>query len=122
MMKISLKEKIELTPWLLLISLSGASFILLPDRFTLGILCGGMISGINFVGLKRDIQIFLNGGGKKKLILRFYLRLTAIGLLLYLLISREAVDIFALLLGLSLVVISFAVVLFTERKNVLQES
>ena len=84
-------------------------------NFTLGILAGGLISILNFYGLRRGLEKAFGtiGGGQRParapLMLKYFLRLAATGIALYVLLVKTTADIFGLVLGLSTVI--FAIVL-----------
>lgn len=104
-----LQKRIEITNWVLVAALTAGSLVLQSDRFTLGILCGGLISVINFHGLCRNlVNVFTVNLNRARpaLMIRYYMRLAVTGLLLYLIISRNIVDVIGLVIGLSVVVLN----------------
>ncbi len=122
-----LQKTIEKISWLLLAALIALSGIFLSPRFTLGVLCGGLISIVNFRLLYRSLSGFLQQvagkGAKPSVLFNFYLRLAATGVVLYFLISRAITDVIGLLMGLSIVVISImiAVGMMLAKKSYLEE-
>lgn len=106
-----LQKKIELMSWLILAVFLAFSGIFLSHRFSLGVLCGGLISILNFRMLYRSLRGFFDRiavGAKPSVIFNYYLRLAVTGVVLYFLISRAITDVIGLLAGLSIVVISIA--------------
>lgn len=93
------------------IMLLASSFFAARD-FTLGLLVGGLISILNFYGLCWGLQkAFGQWEADSKLsktpfVVRYLLRLAAIGLVLYVLLARTTADIFGLVLGLATVIIA----------------
>jgi len=57
--KTIMQRNIELGNWVLLGMLLIFSFLFLSDRFTLGVLLGGLISIANFHWLSRDLRVAL---------------------------------------------------------------
>ncbi|MDP2268499.1 MAG: ATP synthase subunit I [Deltaproteobacteria bacterium] len=105
--------------------LSGA---LASANFTLGILAGGLISILNFYGLCQGLQTAFgqlgNGNaGKAGMMFKYLLRLAITGLILYLVLAKTKTDIFGLVIGLAVVVISiiFSVILTFFDKSYLEE-
>jgi len=121
-----LQKRLERTNWILLAALVGSSLFLYTTRITLGILCGGLISIVNFHWLYMNLaSIFARHPekAKKAILLRFYLRLAVTGLVLFWIISGSLVDIIGLIIGLSVVSlnITLTTVLFLSKKNHLEE-
>ncbi len=109
MEKDPLQKKIETMSWLLLAVLLALSGIFLSRRFSLGVLCGGLISILNFRMLYRSLSGFFRhiaDGAKSSVLWNHTLRLAVTGVVLYFLISRAVTDLIGLLAGLSVVVIS----------------
>jgi ATP synthase I subunit len=91
----------------LLIAMGGAFCISL--KFAAGVTTGGMLAMANFLwlvsALKRVLMLPV-AEASRFAYLRYLLRLAVMGGLLYLLIVRLGIDIFGLLLGLSVLVFS----------------
>lgn len=121
-----LQSRLEITNWIVLAGMIIMSLILFPRGFTFGIILGSLISIINFHWLYRDLrQVFsnLSGNVKRRIMFKYYIRLTVTAVVLYLIITREVVDVVGLVLGLSVVIINIALTtLITYRKkNCLEE-
>jgi hypothetical protein len=121
-----LQKRLELTNWILLAVLLAGSLLLRSSRFSLGVLCGGLISIVNFHWLYRNLlSVFerhLNRA-RSALMLRYSLRLAVTALILYWVVSGDRVDVIGLIIGLSVVVLNIALttVLVLSKKNRLEE-
>jgi len=96
--------------WLILAVLGIASFFLMRPDFTLGVLMGGFLAIANFAALQHTVRRAFNPGGavvfnKKAIVLKYYLRLFVLGLLIYMLVTRDLVNPLGLAVGLSVIVI-----------------
>ena len=121
-----LQKRLERTNWILLAALVGSSLFLYTPRVTLGILCGGLISIVNFHWLYMNLaSIFTKhpDKAKKAILLRFYLRLAVAALILFWIISESLVDIIGLVIGLSVVSLNIVLttILVLSKKNRLEE-
>ncbi|MCD6561414.1 MAG: ATP synthase subunit I [Deltaproteobacteria bacterium] len=112
----NISEYLKTFNWLILLLLSLISFCVMNERFTLGIILGGMMSIANFRLLQKNIRkgfLFnkvINGNvlkiNRAGIIFKFYLRLTVLGILIYFLITRQVVNPIGLTIGLSIIVMS----------------
>jgi len=122
--KTIMQRNIELGNWVLLGILLIFSFLFLSDRFTLGVLLGGLISIANFHWLSRDLRgSFMKYADRAKplMMVKYYIRFIVTGVVLFFVITRAPADVFGLLLGLSLVVINVIVtVIGVNLKNPLR--
>jgi len=120
-----LQRKIEFRNLVILGLMLAASLLLMPWRFTLGILLGGLISIVNLYWLGRDLRVIfsnLSGRAKSAMMIRYYIRMAVTAVVLFFIITELPVDIIGLLLGLSLVVINIAVTAILEfQKKILPE-
>lgn len=91
--------------------------------FTLALLAGGLISILNFYGLCWGLQKAFgqweadNKLSKAPFIVKYLLRLAAIGLVLYVLLARTRADIFGLVLGLATVIIAITLTIILAYFN-----
>ncbi|MGD9033694.1 MAG: ATP synthase subunit I [Desulfobacteraceae bacterium] len=97
--------------WFTLFIMSLLSYFLLSSSFTLGIILGGFIIIANFKVLQHTIRRGFSSQGvmnasKFIIIVKYYLRLLALGVVICYLIKRGWVDPVGLAVGLSTVVIS----------------
>lgn len=100
--------------WIVLVVLSSLSFFIMSPSTTLGVILGGLIIIANFNVMQRTIsRAFSPQGvlhsGKGSIIAKYYLRLLALGFILFLMISKGIVDPIGLGAGLSTVVLSIVV-------------
>ena len=118
------QKKLDYRNWFGLIILGIGSLLLASTSFTLGILCGGVISIVNYHLLNHSLKkAFQNVSDKTKtfLMVRYYIRFVITAVILYLLITRTSVDVIALLIGLSVVVLNivFTTILEVSKKNLI---
>jgi hypothetical protein len=104
-------KNIRTLNWLILLLLASLSFFLMNEPFTTGIILGGFIIIGNFRLLQHTIRQSFSSEGvlranKASIIVKYYLRLLAMGLVIYFLIPRNWVHPVGLAIGLSIVVIS----------------
>jgi hypothetical protein len=97
--------------WFSLLIMSLISYFLLSSSFTLGIILGGFIIIVNFKVLQHTIRRAFSSQGvmnasKFIIIVKYYLRLLALGVVICYLIKLGWVDPVGLAVGLSTVVIS----------------
>ncbi len=121
-----LQKRLEFTNWILLAALAAGSLLIRSVPFSLGILCGGLISIVNFHWLYRNLRSVFSkhlGRARAALMLRYYVRLGVTAVILYWVISGNRVDVIGLLIGLSVVVLNIVLttVLVLSKKNCLEE-
>jgi hypothetical protein len=122
-----IQKIIVITNWIILFVFLIPSLFFFPFKFALGILLGGFISIINFHWLGRNLEsVFknLSGNAKGPVMVKYYIRLALTGVVLYLLISADTVNIIGLIVGLSVVVINIILTVITtafSKKNILEE-
>ena len=118
-----LQRRLEQTNWILLAALSGAAFLLFPKAFAFGIVCGGLISVVNFHWLCRNLfSVFrIDPGRAKKVVLGGYaLRLLVTALVLLGIVASGRIDVIGLLAGLSLVPLNLiltTILMVLTKKN-----
>jgi small-conductance mechanosensitive channel len=96
--------------WLILLMLASASCFVMSPAFTAGIIIGGLMVIVNFHVLQHIIrQGFFPDSSRKKakgsVIIMYYFRLAAIGILIYFFLAQKWIDPVGLIVGLSIVVI-----------------
>jgi hypothetical protein len=119
-----LQKRIERTSWILVAVLFSGSLLIDQPRFSLGILCGGLISVVNFHWLYRNlVSVFTKEVHRVRaaLMVRFSIRLAVTALVLFLVISRSLVDVIGLVIGLSIVVLSIVITITAMSKNCIGE-
>lgn len=117
-----LLRKIEVRSWLMvaLFVLASLAFRSLP--ITLGVFLGGAICSLNFRWMYRDTAKALQGSpdsASRRMVVRFYLRLAITGIMIFIIITMTPVNVIALVVGLSVVVITIVptVLLESQKKN-----
>jgi len=121
-----LQKRLEWTNLALLAILAALSLLLRSPRFTLGVLCGGLISIVNFHWLYRGLlSVFTKYSHRVKtaLMARYCLRLALTTAVLCWLIFGRHVDVIGLVIGLSVVVLNIILttVLVLFRRNPIEE-
>lgn len=107
---------------LLLSAVAGAACALIfSPSFGGSLFAGGVLATANFLWMRRGLEAALQlqpRNASRYAILRYLLRLAIMAAILYLLIVRMGVDIFGLLLGLSVLVVNitaFSIYLSTRK-------
>ena len=124
-----IQKRIEIANWIFLAVIFILSLIFTPLKFALGVLLGGFISIINFYWLGRSLQsAFKNLDNKSSIkgpvMVKYYIRLAITGVVLFLLLTGNVVDVIGLIVGLSVVVINIIITLIAaalSKKNCLEE-
>ncbi|MHB8769455.1 MAG: ATP synthase subunit I [Syntrophales bacterium] len=121
-----LQRRLEITNWAILAALIAASLLFADLRFSLGILCGGLISIVNFHWLYHNLlTIFADHltRAKTAILTRYSLRLALTAVVLYLVISGGHVNVIGLVIGLSVVIINIVLttVLVLAKKICFEE-
>ncbi len=110
--KTILQRKVEIGNWVTLGVLAALSILFLSVRFAGGVCIGGIISIVNFYWLARDLRSSLLKHAERAkpfMVMKYYLRLIITGVVLFVVITQVPVDVFGLVLGLSVVVISVVI-------------
>jgi hypothetical protein len=97
--------------WLVLLGFSSVSYFSMGPSWTTGVLLGGLIAIANFAVLQRTVRRAfspegIHQGARFSIVGKYYLRLLALGVILYVLITRGWIDPLGLAVGLSTVVLS----------------
>ena len=120
-----LQKRLESTNWILLAALVGSSLLLNTTRLSLGILCGGLISVVNFHWLYHNLRSVLTkhpNRAKKAVLIHYYLRLAVTAFVLFWVISGNLVDVIGLVIGLSVVSLNMILttILALSKKNTIE--
>jgi hypothetical protein len=104
-------REIRLLNWVTLGILAAGGALVADAPFTLGIVLGGLVVTANFGLLQHTVRRAFSGGGittgsKAAVILKYYFRLLALGVILFILIGMGWVSPVGLAVGLSTVFIS----------------
>ncbi|HOG17472.1 MAG: ATP synthase I chain [Syntrophaceae bacterium PtaU1.Bin231] len=123
-----LQKRLEWTNWLVLGLCFLAGLTLVSEKFAFGVLLGGLVSIVNFHWLHRDLKkVFLSRSGaasRASVMWRYYLRFAVTGVVLYLIITGDLVNVIGLLIGLSVVIMNIAltvVLMLLSKKNQIEE-
>jgi hypothetical protein len=121
-----LQKRLEITNWIVLAVFLSISAVFLPNRFTLGILLGGLISILNFHWLYHNLKnVFqsLTERAKSSIMAKYYLRFILTAILLFIIITKDLVHVLGLLIGLSIVVINIVMttIMMISKKNIVEE-
>ena len=97
--------------WAVLLVLSSISYFVMDRSQTAGVILGGLIIIVNFGILQHTIRRAFSSDGatrrsKMSIIAKYYLRILALGAIIYCLITRGLVDPVGLAVGLSTVMLS----------------
>ena len=97
--------------WLVLLCFSLASYFSMSPYWTAGVILGGLVAIANFNVLQHTVRRAfspegIHQGARFSIVGRYYLRLLALGVILYILITRGWIDPVGLAVGLSTVVLS----------------
>jgi hypothetical protein len=114
-------QRIEFASWLLLLFLCLAGVLFASSYVTTSILVGGIIANSSFGWLKKDLtRLFSNSleGIKARFFIRYYMRLSALVALLFVLVKTQTVHALGLLIGLSTVFLGVLVTLVFETKRI----
>jgi len=111
-------QRVDILNWVVAVFFTVLAWIYYPVLIAKSVLIGGLVANISFFYLKKDLKDFLQGKllhsgkvqrAKLKFYLKYYARLIALALVLYILVSRQIVHPLGLLMGLSVVVISIGI-------------
>jgi len=107
----NLQKRLRLLNWVILMILSSTSAVLMSYSFAGGVFLGGLIAVTNFHVLQHTIRrAFSSDGnmrkGKFSIIMKSYLRLFALGVIIYILIDKDLVDPIGLAVGVSTILFS----------------
>jgi len=105
--------------WILLGILFLGSLFFFPWRFTTGILTGGLIANINFHFLHRNlVKVLILSKGNGAVVSKSMLRMFIIGVIVFIVLLKNWVNVFGLILGLSTVVINLFSLALIEAKEI----
>lgn len=105
----------------LTVVLGAATALMISGRFGISVVAGGLLATGNFFRLRRALESLLTArpnNAPQLAVVRLIVRLATMGLVLYVLIVHLHVDIFGLLLGLSVLVMNimaFSIYMSTRK-------
>jgi len=111
----------EIISWSMLAAMTIAGGMAFSGLVAWSLFVGGLIANISFWLLKRDVVKFLSGpltGVKARFLIKYYLRLTVLGLLLFWLVKNVPLHLGGLLVGLSCVAVSVVIAVLVEAKKI----
>lgn len=107
--------------WLLLAVLSGLGWLWYSGFHARSVFIGGAMANLSFLFLKRDLLKLLAGplaAVKPLFFMRYYLRLSVVVGVLFLLVRFRLVHPFALLVGLSTVLLGIGLAVMVAAKSI----
>ena len=114
-------DKMGRLNWLLLAAMAAAAGLFISPYFAKGLFIGGLIANISFILLKKDITRVLAGplnAAKGRFLIKYYIRLTALALVLFFLVKYKSIHLVGLMVGLSTVVISIGIMVAGAARKV----
>jgi len=106
--------------------LSIGAWLYSPFFIAQSVFIGALLANVSYLFLKKDLKNFLQGklllSGKVQLAkaqfyLKYYIKLTALGLILYVLVRKQIAHPLGLLIGLSTVVFSIGITVASVVKK-----
>lgn len=85
------------------------------------VLLGALIANLSFILLRRDLTKVMQGplqAVKLQFFFRYYLRLSALAIVLYFLVRHGHINVFGLLVGLSTVVLGILGTALSQARNI----
>jgi hypothetical protein len=113
-------RKVEIVNWLLLAAMSVAGWLTFSAAIGQSLFIGGFLVNVSFWLLKRDLIKLMAGeliGVKARFLLKYYARLSVLAVIFFLLIKYVPLNIPALLVGLSTVMVSIVCTMVLEAKK-----
>jgi len=113
--------KVMVWSWLLLGVLTGLAWLGYSGFHARSVFVGGAIANVSFLFLKRDLLRLLAGpleAVKPLFFMRYYLRLSVVVGVLFLLVKFQKVHIPALLVGLSTVLLGIGLAVMVAAKGI----
>jgi len=113
--------KVMVCNWLLLGMLTGLGWVWYSGFHARSVFIGGAIVNISFLFLKRDLSRLLAGpleAVKPLFFIRYYLRLSVVVGVLFLLVRYRLVHTLALLVGLSTVLLGIGLAVMVAAKSI----
>jgi hypothetical protein len=113
--------RVQVVNWLLVVVMPLAAGLAYNWTVATAILIGALISTLSFIFLKNDLTKVMKGplqAVKIRFFITYYLRLSALAILLYVLVRYGHVHVFGLLVGLSTVVAGIVIAAASQAKNI----
>jgi hypothetical protein len=113
--------RVQLVVWLLVFAMPLAAAVTFSWTIAGAILVGGLIANLSFILLKNDLTKVMKGplqAVKLQFFIKYYLRLSALAIVLYFLVRHGHIHVFGLLVGLSTVVVGIFVAAVSQARNI----
>jgi hypothetical protein len=119
-------HRVEIFNWVVAGILSIGAWLYSPFFIAQSVFIGALLANVSYLFLKKDLKNFLQGklllSGKVQLAkaqfyLKYYIKLTALGLILYVLVRKQIAHPLGLLIGLSTVVFSIGITVASVVKK-----
>lgn len=119
-------HRVEILNWVVAGILSIAAWLYCPFFIAQSIFIGALLANVSYLFLKKDLKNFLQGKlllsgkvqmAKVQFYFRYYIKLTALALILYVLVRKQIAHPLGLLIGLSTVVLSIGITVASVVKK-----
>ncbi|HIJ79244.1 MAG: ATP synthase subunit I [Desulfobulbaceae bacterium] len=113
-------QKVEILSWSLMLAMTFAGWLIFSAAIGQALFVGGFLVNVSFWLLKRDLVKLLAGeliGVKARFLLKYYARLSVLAVIFFILIKYVPLNIPALLVGLSTVMVSIVFTMVLEAKK-----
>lgn len=119
-------RNIKISNWIILVLLTAGCWLTLGPNFALGVLTGGVLAVLNFHAMaylltstlaKTPLEGNLQAAGRKAflfVVMKYLLRFTVLGAIIFVLVKNGWVNVFGLLVGLSTVIINLVAMVCIE--------
>ena len=112
---------VQIVNWLLFIAMPLAAGLTFSWSIAWAILLGALIANLSFTLLKNDLTKIMKGPlqtVKLQFFIKYYLRLSALAVVLYFLVRHGHIHVFGLLVGLSTVVVGILIAAVSQARNI----
>ena len=112
---------VQIVNWLLLLAMPLAAGLTFSWSIAGAILVGALIANLSFILLKNDLTKVMKGPlqiVKLQFFIKYYLRLSALAVVLYFLVRHGHINVFGLLVGLSTVVVGILFAAVSQARNI----
>lgn len=109
--------------WLLALALPLAAGLAFSWTVAWAVLLGAVLANLSFILLKNDLTKIMQGpvgAVKVRFFIKYYLRLSALALVLYVLVRYGRVHVLGLLVGLSTVVLGIVIAAFRHSQGIIR--
>lgn len=113
--------RVQVVNWLLMITMPVAAWLTFSWPIALATLVGALLANLSFTLLKNDLTKVMKGplrAVRLQFFIKYYLRLSALALLLYFLVRHGHIHVFGLLVGLSTVVVGILVAAVSQARSI----